>query len=691
MLRALQAQSTSIHLLRDPIAPSTQDLISSVLDAAALYRPNEVDTSQWTLESGMPAAVYGRSVTDPSITAHNDEEKRRSTTTSVPSRNKPGSGHSTPTEEVHMHGSHVQAEMDGSVQVDPATASNVSGPRKGANRRRTVSIHTAPACPVAAQQTFGAPRQRFLGAESLSSTQVARSPAELGSDRSPAATAGSVRRSGSSITYQDIDSSPCGAPDPSTSTSPDPHAKHAHMYADLLAKGSHASNRSSACMAYRHERLEPGEFEAAPTLADQTADPSDTGRLGALEPCMSGQEEPSTVDRPGSHGGSKAAKSHSTVTISGNSTAAMHSCLITGAEVQVSKRPASGARAFRAASSRRLHRGRSRTPPAASGAATANEVGANDYPAGPGLGERRGSGRNANHGKQLWQGWRSVARECSSKHTERSASFDDSAAVHVPYIGSRSSGQATQVAPEEKHSSWRDADCGGALQHKSRMVIEQHKQSDESINAGSMHVLHAEHNSHHSTSTGTLALVDSEQISRELSYNGKNSGAQTGTDKNVSAVMRSQIGLLNWLPDITQDIQSTKSLQPQLEIAGSERNNTVPQQHSGTFRENTGTVQGDTDQGSNGVRSGGPGALAPTAVGQMRPRKAGPARGGKKTGRLAGRGGRGPGQPAAPPMLATFEGPALGEMRARLDTVRKLQEDTAAAEAKTGRGRRLRR
>ena len=441
------------------------------------------------------------------------------------------------------------------------------------------------------------------------------------------------------------------------------------MYADSLATGSHAPQRSSACMLHTHEQLQPSELAAEPAPEEQTADRSSSGRRGAvLQPCMTAQE-PNRDTRHGSLGGARDTELSNTSDIDGSHHAVhMHSCLITGAEVQVPRRPGSGPRTTRATSSRRLQRGRSLTPPVALGSGATG-----DSSTGPRSRERRGSGRNGNHGKALWQGWRAAARECSSPHTEeRSGSFDDIAAVHVPSI--------SQTPSQDV----------GAVQSSSG-VVQQQERRKGSGRASQKRSMHADPVQHHGTRVVAPACADAGQCTKELSCSGAYSGFHTEQD--ISAVMRSHVEMLNALPGPGQGLQSSQSLQSQSFDAGSVKND-VPPPSSGVLRESFTANQAVEVAGTGSKSSGpgaGPGALAPTAVGQMRPKKVGPARWGKRAGRQAGRGNRGPGQPAAPLMLANFEGAAQGEMRARLDTVRKLQEDTAAAEAKSGRSRRLRR
>ena len=284
----------------------------------------------------------------------------------------------------------------------------------------------------------------------------------------------------------------------------------------------------------------------------------------------------------------------------------------------------------------------------------------------------------------MWQGWHAAARECSSPHSEkRSGSFDDSAAVHVPYVSSYSS-TAGQIPPQEV----------GAVHQGSSVSVEQQTRRNGSGRASQKWETHVEPTQYLKMPAVDPVCTEAGQPARQLSFAGNYSGGYSwdNPDHNNSAVMRSHVEMLNALPGPVKDLQSG---QPQQSHPGSaEAEGNAPQPSSGVLRENI-TANQVAEVSTNGAKSlgpsGGPGALAPSAAGQMRPRKAGGARGGKRAGRQAGRGGRGPGPPAAPLMLATFEGAAQGEMRARLDAVRKLQEDTAAAEAKSGRGRRLRR
>lgn len=680
MIRALQAQSSSTRVLAATTS-TAQDLTSSPLELGV--SANEEDTpnrNYSTLQSGMPAAVYGHGVKDHSTGfSLMDESRRQSTTTAIPSRYIPASSHMVAAEELHTHNLPPQANLD-DMHADLAVVSSDSGTWKAGNRKRSVSMHTAhPVGP--AQQTFGNPRRRFSGAESLYSSHAAKAATELGCEWSPTATAGTLQHSGSSIAYQDIDISSCGASEPPSSASPDPQAQHARLYADSLVTGSHASNKTSARMSNRHDRLEAGEF-ANSTPAQQAGCRPSSGTCGTLEPCiLGGQAEPFTDDRMGSHSGGKATNMHSTAFAT-----SIHACLITGAEVQVPRRPGSGAGPLRAVSTRRLHQARSMTPPANEGTAT-------EISSGLRQGERKRSGRSASNGRRLWKGWRTAARECSGKLTEQSGSFDDSAAVHVPHIDSANVGH-TATQDTASHSS---AGGGSALaQHSSELLLEQERQNEGSRSAIYKHGMpHNDSTSNQSTSTGLpLALADDQRTHRELLQNRSNTGVETGTGKKAPVDTRSHIEQLNSMPNSTRDMHSTQWLH-------SQPVNTTPdckmlhEQVSGMCRESTAAVQGDVDQISTGAKilgpSGGPGALGTAAAGQARARKAGPPRGGKRGGRVAGKGGRGPGHPAAPLMLATFEGPAQGEMRARLDTVRKLQEETAAAEAKSGRGRRLRR
>lgn len=662
IVRAVQAHAPSSRLAGNS---------SSTLNPPAPQqsRSNEVDTSQWNLDSGMPAALYGHSVADTAAVV-SDWDRRRSTSTAVPSRCSPTTGHGAPSEELHMHSTHASVDQNEVGQAESTMLSHQSHVRMGGARRRTVNIHTAPA-PGSAQQTFGAPRRRFSGADSLYSTQVPKAASELGSDWSHAATPGSGRHSGSSVAYQDIDVSPSAGQDLYSCVSPDLQTKHGQMYAESLACGQHAAKQLPGFMHSGRERLEPREFASTTAVSEPKEASSALGRRVILEQCMSSPEVAAAGDHAGPSGSGKAANSQTAGSLPAAPSPGMHSCLITGSEFQASSRPHSGARPLsRASSSRRLHRGRSLTPSAASESAHPNEKVSNDL----GPGDRRHAGLSASNSQQNRQGWCVGGVEGSGKQTDRSRSFDDSIAVYVPYMGGPAAGQAAQG---------KSAVSG--------MFQEQNTPSGVTGSA----VYRGGSSAGFETDKMPMNIVDSGWKRNEQPVSGELTSLQTSWDVSEPPTLQAHMEQLNLKASSILNLESSPW---QHQIANPEPTPpAAPQQARDKFRESTITrlqeeIGQGTSVGETAGPSAGPGALATTVTsGSTRTRRTGATRGGKRHGHLNCRSGRGSGQPAAPLMLATFEGPAQGEMRARLDAVRKLQEETAAAEARSGRGRRVRR